>query len=206
MDLVYLDFAAGALSAPARLLVETHLAMRPERRADVAVWEAIGSELMEGDVEPMSARAYRELESRLDAEPLDEAPAPAANDLPEPLAGVISRDLADLKWTSPMPGMKEWALPQWPTARLLRLKPGGGVLDHSHTGRELTLILKGAYRDEGAVYRAGDLDYADQETWHAPKVVGDEECLCFAVMEGAFRLKPFNRFLASFTGFRDRLA
>ena len=209
METVYLDYATGALSAPARLLMDAHLAMRPEHRANVAVWEMVGAQLLEADPAPVSDQARARVQRLLDEAGPDQAaspPAPNVDGLPEPLASAIGLPLESLKWSSPIPGMREWTFPQFPEARLLRLRPGGGVFEHSHTGRELTLILRGAYADSEGVWEAGDVELADSELWHSPQVVGREECLCFAVTEGAYRLKGINRLLAAFTGFRDRLA
>jgi putative transcriptional regulator len=210
MEPVYLDYASGALSPAARLLVDTHLTMRPDRLQDVAVWEAVGAELLEAEAEPVSdlarVRAQRQLDVQASAESTAAPRGFSADGLPEPLASAIGRPFETLDWTSPMPGMREWAFPQFPDARLLKLKPGGGVFEHSHTGRELTLILRGAYADSEGVWTAGDIELADSDLWHAPTVVGHEECLCFAVTEGAYRLKGWKRLLAGFTGFRSRLA
>jgi putative transcriptional regulator len=211
MEPLYLDYATGALSPAARLLVDTHLTMRPDRRADVAVWEAVGAQLLDTGPEPISEIARARVQRRLDraealAEEEEVARAGGVLGLPEPLASAIGRPLEALTWTSPIPGMHEWAFPQYPDARLLRLNPGGGVFEHSHTGLELTLILRGAYADGEGVWNPGDLEVADSELWHAPRVIGTQECLCFAVTEGAYRLKGWKRLLAGFTGFRDRLA
>lgn len=204
MEPVYLDYASGALSPAAHLLIATHLAMRPERQAEVALWDVIGGGVLEEAAEPVSELSKAQTLRRLTAEA--SAAAPTVNGLPEPLAQAVGRPLEDLRWFSPMPGMREWVLPDWPEARLLRLKAGGAVPEHSHTGRELTLVLQGAYSAGDTVWRPGDLEMADEGVWHAPRVVGEAECLCFAVLEGRYRLKGWNRLLAAFTGFRDRLA
>lgn len=207
MEPVYLDYASGALSPAARLLIGAHLTMRPDPRGEAQLWDTVGGGLLETLGEPVSELS-RARALKLIAKPATPAaaPPPATNGLPAPLARAIGQPLETLKWTSPMPGMREWVLPEWPDARLLRLKPGGGIPEHGHTGRELTLVLHGAYSDGVRVLGPGDLEVADEALWHAPEVVGETECLCLAVLEGRYRLRGWNRLLAAFTGFRGRLA
>jgi DNA polymerase III beta subunit len=49
-------------------------------------------------------------------------PSPAS--LPAPLAEVIGKPISELDWISTLPGMKEYPVPGWPQARLVRLAAG----------------------------------------------------------------------------------
>ena len=53
---------------------------------------------------------------------------------------------------------------------------------------ELTLILKGAYRDESGRFGTGDLDEETEATEHQPIVEPGGECICISAIEG--RMKP----------------
>ena len=94
MESVYLDYATGALSPPARLLVDTHLAMRPERRADVAVWEAVGAQLLEAEAAPLSDDARERAQQRLDGAAMAPStplsPAPDGLPIPSRAAAIAS--------------------------------------------------------------------------------------------------------------------
>ena len=70
---------------------------------------------------------------------------------------------------------------------------------HTHHGNELTLVLKGAFTDETGLYARGDVAFATSDIDHQPVAEADEECLCFAVVDGGLRLTgPVGRFLNVF--------
>ncbi len=58
------------------------------------------------------------------------------------------------------------------SVRLLRIPAGKPVPEHSHGGRELTLVLKGSFYDGQGRFARGDLEEADQDVEHQP--IADE--------------------------------
>jgi putative transcriptional regulator len=65
------------------------------------------------------------------------------------------------------------------------------MLEHSHTGTELTCVLKGSFSHQGGRYGPGDFDYGDDDVDHRP-IVGDEgPCLCLVAMTGDLRMNGF---------------
>lgn len=73
-------------------------------------------------------------------------------------------------------------------AFLLQSAPGTRMLEHTHTGSELTCVLKGSFSHEGGRYGPGDFDFGDDSVDHRP-IVGDEgPCLCIVAMTGDLRL------------------
>ena len=65
------------------------------------------------------------------------------------------------------------------------------MLEHTHTGTELTCVLKGSFSHQGGRYGPGDFDYGDDNMDHRP-VVGDEgPCLCLVAMTGDLRMNGF---------------
>ena len=85
---------------------------------------------------------------------------------------------------------------------LLKAAPGTKLPRHTHTGNELTLVLKGAFTHEWGHYGTGDLDDAGETIKHQPVVDTGEECICLVAMDGQLRLlgitapifQPFVRF------------
>ena len=71
---------------------------------------------------------------------------------------------------------------------MLKAAPGTSLPHHTHTGTELTLILKGAYAHEGGRFGAGDFEEADGSVDHQPVVEPGDECICLVAMEGQLRL------------------
>ena len=56
------------------------------------------------------------------------------------------------------------------------LQPQG--LEHTHTGKELTCVLKGTFSHQGGRYGPGDFDFGDEAVDHRPIVGAEEPCLC----------------------------
>ncbi|WP_236638440.1 cupin domain-containing protein [Mangrovicoccus ximenensis] len=73
------------------------------------------------------------------------------------------------------------------SVRLLSIPPGAAVPDHGHRGMEMTLVLQGAFEDEFGQYRRGDIEVADEEVEHMPRVIGDETCICLAATANRLR-------------------
>jgi putative transcriptional regulator len=55
---------------------------------------------------------------------------------------------------------------------LLYIPAGQAMPEHGHRGMELTLVLKGAYRDETDRFARGDVEFADQDMDHTPIAEG----------------------------------
>jgi putative transcriptional regulator len=85
---------------------------------------------------------------------------------------------------------------------LLKAAPGVKLIEHTHTGLEMTCVLSGAFRHEGGRYGPGDFDLGDSGVQHEPRTEGSEDCVSLVAMEGELRLRgligrliqPFIRF------------
>lgn len=128
-------------------------------------------------------------------------PARALGPLPAPLGAVLGADFHALRWRNLLPGVAEHVIAEAHGEKiaLMRVKPGCGAPQHTHEGRELTLILTGAMRDGDRVYRKGDLADANHEDNHHPKVEPGEICHCLVVQTGKLRFTgAFGRVLNLF--------
>lgn len=84
---------------------------------------------------------------------------------------------------------------------LLRAAPGTVLPRHRHAGSELTLVLEGAFFCGSEIFRAGDIEDADEAVHHQPVVTHDGECICLAVTEGSLRFDDWlPRLLQPFIG------
>ena len=72
---------------------------------------------------------------------------------------------------------------------MLRIPAGKPVPEHGHRGRELTLVLKGAFRDGDLLFARGDVEDADEHLEHQPIATEREDCICLAVTDAPLRLK-----------------
>lgn len=75
--------------------------------------------------------------------------------------------------------------------RLLRIPAGKPVPEHTHQGRELTLVLSGSFRDEVDHFGRGDIEEADGTLLHQPKADEDQDCICLAVTEAPLRFSSW---------------
>src|SRR5690606_6127763 len=71
---------------------------------------------------------------------------------------------------------------------LLKIDPGRETPRHTHGGVELTCVLSGAYATEKEWFGVGDLEEADEDVLHRPRVVSDEPCLCVVALDGQIQL------------------
>ncbi len=191
-----MEYAAGALPEAVSLLVATHLTYCPDCRAEVQRLESLGGALLDS-LPPVTVTTDLDtLFAKLD----NPAPAP----VPPPLAGEywmprpVRRALASLprRADTPLPwqrvtgALSEIRLPT-PGAsrtRLMRIKAGQAMPEHTHGGTEYVLVLQGGFSDHLGHYRPGDLSISTDEDTHTPKADTDGDCICLAVVDGALKL------------------
>ena len=65
------------------------------------------------------------------------------------------------------------------------------MLEHTHTGIELTCVLRGSFSHEGGRFGPGDFDFGDETLDHQPIVGSGEPCLCLVAMTGDLRMNGF---------------
>jgi putative transcriptional regulator len=201
-DELLLDYASGTLAEGWSIAVATHLALCPSCRDRLSFMEHAGGELLEAvEIEQASSEteSWQAMKSRLAAEKAKPAPkvkprVAAADDviLPEPLRSYLGSDVDGLKWRALGRGAYHIPIKTGDTesqVRLLKIPAGKPVPEHSHGGRELTLVLKGAFTDGSTVFRRGDLEEADETLTHQPVATPDEDCICLAVTDAPLKFK-----------------
>lgn len=203
-------YAAGTLDETTSVLVATHMALCPDCRQTVRDQEAIGGTLIDVlEPAPLKDGALDTVLSLLDAPDTEAAPKPTLAEHPEttrvvphPLRDYIGGDLDGLSWKSRSRGIQEATVTIGDgtiRAALLRIRPGERIPAHTHDGVETTLVLKGAFSDETGRYARGDVAVATDELDHTPIADTDEECICFAVIDGSLKLTgPIGRVLNLF--------
>ncbi|WP_270374243.1 ChrR family anti-sigma-E factor [Marinicauda sp. Alg238-R41] len=208
-DEIYIAYAAGALSAPMRLLVETQAAVRNEVREECELAEAAAGALLE-QIPPAGLKpgALDQVFAAIDAEraSLGEAGAMRAVGSSDErrdvsaasAAGRAIEELLSLpgsvrdhalevgQWNFAGPGVRRMELMRDGSAKaeLIRLEPGRGVPRHGHDCREFTLVLTGAFHDGLNRYGAGELCTADPSLEHKPVAEEGEVCIALAVTDG----------------------
>jgi len=184
------SYVAGALPQSIAVLVSAHAEMCPACKRDLRVAEAIaGAALVCTPAVAVEEDAFGRLSERMTAAAPYAPPLRAPSDLPRALANLIGGGIDDIPWREVLPGVEhhryvfrsargESAL------RLLRAAPGSEIPDHTHSGQEATLVLRGALGDGGKVFARGEFCDLDDTTTHNPRAHGQEICICAIAEEG----------------------
>ena len=198
-DLLF-DYATGSLGESWSLAVATHLALCPQCRRTVAGLDAIGGELV-NSAPPMETAndLFDSVMQSIDGPAEKPESDTCLQDsgckspiLPQPLRGYLGSDVDQLAWKRLGFGVQQLlisSIEDDTTARLLRIPAGRPVPSHSHGGREVTLVLSGAFSDETGTYSRGDLQEVDENVEHQPHAAPGEDCICLAVTDTPLRFK-----------------
>ncbi|MEY4780059.1 MAG: hypothetical protein RLZZ607_1372 [Pseudomonadota bacterium] len=194
-DALLMGYAAGHLSEAFGLVVATHVTMCDDCRARLESYEALGGAVIEAEDETaVSTDALARMMARLEVPVVSASPkAPRKTSLPSPVAAYVGGDLDAVKWRALGGGVRQAILPTGPkaTVRLLHIPAGQAVPDHGHRGMELTLVLRGAFRDATDRFGPGDLEIADEDLAHKPVAEVGEDCICLAATDAPLRFAGF---------------
>lgn len=190
-DATLLGYASGTLPEAFNLIVATHLSLCDTCRADAQAYEAVGGAMLGRTSTAMSPDSLAQTLAQLDDTFDTPAAAAPESDLPAPLASYVGGDLDSVKWRAVGMGVKQAILPtsKGATARLLCIPAGTAMPDHGHFGKELTLVLKGAFQDADDYFARGDVEVAGQEDQHIPVADIHEDCICLAVTDAPLRFE-----------------
>jgi len=195
-DALLMGYSAGQLPEAFNLIVATHISLCDECRARLESFDAVGGALLESAANEVPALAMQEdslarVLARIRQAPpeMPAKPKPARGVFPAPLREYVGGDLAAVRWRSVGGGVRQAILPtaRDASARLLFIPGGVAVPDHGHRGTELTLVLKGAFRDEVDRFGPGDIEIATEELEHTPIAEPGEDCICLAVTDAPLR-------------------
>lgn len=194
------DYAAGTLCEALSIVAASHLAWCRECRKAVATaakapdapQSASGTALS-----PAAASGASALQA-MDRQPRTaELPDSDISDfgLPMPLAlRLDGHGLENVAWRKVFPGVavRDLALPASAAGqlRLVRIAPGKALPEHSHGSAELSLVLRGAYRDGLGRYTIGDVADLDGAAVHRP-VAEEAGCICLVAAETPVRYRSF---------------
>ncbi|MBY4893933.1 ChrR family anti-sigma-E factor [Rhodobacteraceae bacterium N5(2021)] len=191
-DDMLMGYASGSLAKAFDLVLATHVSLSDDARARLETFEALGGAVL-CDMEAVEV-ADDSLEQTMakirGAAPI-ERPTPSTGTFPVPLQAFVGGDEEAVRWRSIGGGVKQCVLhsDDQGTARLLLIPAGKAMPQHSHHGTEMTLVLKGAFRDEDGVFARGDLEVADSETNHQPIAEPGEDCICLVATNAKLKFQ-----------------
>ena len=195
-DDLLMAHASGVASRGVDVLVTAHLVLCPGCRGRVAELEALGGAVLD-DAPPaaLDSGLLDGIMGRLNEgePPLTHPPAtddgradavlPSGLVLPRPIRELVLE--TDAAWKTVVPGLlHQLPLPvkvgEMPL-RLIRLRSGFVVPNHTHRGIEINLVLSGGYHDEDQEFERGDVQVSDEEVTHSLQIDPGEDCVLLAV-------------------------
>lgn len=206
-DSTLMSYAAGSLSEALSVVVAAHVAVCPACAAEVRRMEALGAVLLGGLHGAKVDRPAPQLALRgIEADVGGRSKSAVTGDIPAPLQALAGERIDDIHWRRL--GMGVWNVPLKLSGagggdlRLLKVAPGLAMPEHGHGGAELTMILRGSYRDQFGIYHPGDLADLGDEAEHQPIADANDGCICIVASEARARFKGwFARIVQPLTGF-----
>ena len=197
-------YSAGSLPLSQALCISTHIEHCPDCARQLQRLNRVGSELMQQlKPAPASAELKNKLLDKLDSLDTDSIADTATgpetdSSVPRCLRQFVSESYHQLPWrrvSSDIHSVELCRDSNGAKVELLKIKPGGSAITHTHLGDEYTVILEGSFSDETGLYHKGDFLLREKHDKHTPVATQDRECICLAVTEGPIQ----------FTGLFSRL-
>ena len=186
-------YAGGGLNAGAALVVGSHIEVCAECRKEISLLNGLGGLLLT-TLEP-AALSEGALERALQRLGQDRSPERT----PAPLPGFLKGFAVPKRLQNQQIGARLWLAPGiWfapvraeseaeACTYFVRGAKNKMLPKHTHAGRELTVVLHGAYSDELGHFAAGDFVEVDQTISHAQIVDPGDECLCLSTSDGPMK-------------------
>ncbi len=194
IDTLMAHYVAGSLPEPARVLVRSHLQMKPDNRYLVSSLELLAGEALESTPEAAIADRDQRLAAIFSSMPSASeyhVSKKVANRAPFPqaLRDLLGFEAEDVPWRRRLPGFKDYSFDmEGCEVSLMWIRPGRALPAHTHKGLELILILDGAFNDERGRFGPGDISIADETVEHRPVAEKARPCIAFAVSDGPVKL------------------
>jgi len=191
-DEILMAYAAGTLPEAFNLVVATHVSLSDDSRARLYEFEAVGGAILDETQEVAlsdgALEATLKLISQRAKDPI-KTERVSKGIFPKPLQEYVGGDVDAVKWRRMGGGVKQAILSTSKDAnvRLLYIPAGAEMPDHGHQGTEMTLVLQGAFIDEGERFARGDIEVANEELHHTPIADIGEDCICLAATDAPLK-------------------
>ena len=201
------EYASGALTDALEVVVACHLTLCPSCRERAEFADEMGGYFIDSAEAATPTLSANEMLNKIRATP------PAANTesmsttqiteqaksaaymagIPAPLAKRLTKNFDDLPWKWMAKGIHSYNLHEGKKSdgafKLLKIQPGTELIEHSHGGHELTLILHGSYTDAYGHFGVGDIaDFGPDDT-HKPVIDSSEPCIALIASNSPARFK-----------------
>lgn len=188
-------FAAGLLDLGQHVAIATHLVGCTHCRDAVRTMEHVGGAVLAGlPPTAMSSGAFASVAARLDrlVAPAALPPRRAAGlaDIPGLPPFVREYAAGPWRWIAPKVHLRPIQLPEASSTRifLLKSRPGTRMIEHTHTGFEMSCVLTGSFVHAGGHFGPGDFDLGDGDDDHEIMIDSQDDCICLIAMQGDLKL------------------
>lgn len=194
-DLLW-DYYRGAMLPGQSVAMHAHLEACAHCRGEMKLFDLVGSAMLdEAESVAMSENALDLALARIERpepEPHVSAQKPVVKtpaflegfELPETLKRAV---IKPRRWVAPGVWLAPVELDQAEKASrtyLLHVPAGMTMPEHTHKGLEMTVVLKGRFRDDQDEFIPGDFCVADATNIHSPGNASDDDgCLCLITTE-----------------------
>ena len=193
------EFSAGTLDTAPSICVSAHLHFCEACRTELLSLNEIGAQLM-SEATP-AAVDDAALDSALDAvmaaidlpQQVETTlnSTPVSSGFPFSIGKLIANAESTLTWKRLTSSVD---IAQFKTGQkvfevaLHKICAGGKTPKHDHNGVEYTVVLKGSFSDERAVYKEGDFLIRQPGDVHQPMGAQNGECICLSALAAPIKL------------------
>ena len=196
-ETMLLEFSAGTLATAPSICVSAHLHFCSKCRAQLLRLDQVGSQLM-SEAKPLELEedTFDKVMANLDSSTQIAAVTEhKRRSYPFSVSKLMKNNLVSQTWkrlTASVDvarfetGQSEYEV------SLHKICAGGKTPKHDHHGMEYTVVLKGSFSDENAVYREGDFLVREPGDVHQPMGAQNGECICLSALSAPIKLtNPF---------------
>ncbi|MDO8396420.1 MAG: ChrR family anti-sigma-E factor [Bradyrhizobium sp.] len=188
-------FAAGLLDLGQHVAIATHLVGCARCRDAVRAMEHVGGAVLAGLLPTaMSGGALASVEAGLDrlVAATTSPPRRAAGlaDVPGLPQFVREYPAGPWRWIAPKVHLRPIQLPEASSTRVFLLKSRSGtkMIEHTHTGFEMSCVLSGSFVHAGGHFGPGDFDLGEGDDDHEIMIDSQDDCICLIAMQGDLKL------------------
>ena len=193
------EYSAGSLEFAHSICVSAHLDYCADCRRKVAQFNTLGAEMLINQKQATTVNlTFDQLMAAIQAAPeiqyirdeQNDRENAWASELPKVVQRLLPKQ-GKLKWKVASPSLREAKLETGQNkseVSLYKIRRGGNVAEHNHKGREVTLVLEGAFSDSVGTYNVGDYVVREAGEIHRPIATQDRDCLCLSVLDAPLKL------------------
>ncbi|PAV25438.1 anti-sigma factor [Tamilnaduibacter salinus] len=204
-----MEYSAGNLSEPYALCIRLHLDQCAHCRSQVDTLDSLGAVMMESQPSAdVNDDMFERILGRIDTETATDLEVHTEPKVQTAYSNALERmlesDINDLPWKRQLADVSVMDIThlfpdQHDRVVLQKLTAGGKALEHTHRGRETTLVLQGAFADNNGVFGQWDFVTLDNHDTHKPVALEGDDCITLSVLTAPLKLTgTFSRVLNPF--------